>query len=144
MSRAIGSHISAIKRHAASQIIVFLQVRSERMRRAGVELRKAKMPQPRFTTLHPQGSYNETKDVVDRDGPPRASGGRGRHAVPGQMVQNPEGLPVELQGNCCRRGPDDLPRHRLKVVNESFPTMLPRTGGGESELGAASLGTTPR
>ena len=28
--------------------------------------RKAKMPGPRFTALHPQGSYNETKDVVDR------------------------------------------------------------------------------
>ena len=24
------------------------------------------MPRPRFTALHPQGSYNETKDVVDR------------------------------------------------------------------------------
>lgn len=35
-----------------------------------MELRKereiAKMPRPRFTALHPQGSYNETKDVVDR------------------------------------------------------------------------------
>ena len=24
------------------------------------------MPRPRFTALHPQGSHNETKDVVDR------------------------------------------------------------------------------
>ena len=35
------------------------------MRRAGGELRK-EMPRPPFTALHPQGSYNETQDVVDR------------------------------------------------------------------------------
>ena len=35
------------------------------MRRAGGELRK-EMPRPRFAAIHPQGSYNGTKDVVDR------------------------------------------------------------------------------
>ena len=44
----------------------------------------------------PAGAPKREALIVDRDGPPRASGGRGRQAVPGQMVQNPEGLPVEL------------------------------------------------
>ena len=69
MSRAIGSHISAMKRHAASQIMVFLTKCGQRERGGpgGAKKReKAKTPRPRFTALHPQGSYNETKDVVDR------------------------------------------------------------------------------
>ena len=67
MSRAIGSHISAMKRHAASQIMVFLTKCGHIEDAVGGGAKKrAKMPRPRFTALHPQGSYNETKDVVER------------------------------------------------------------------------------
>ena len=70
MSRAIGSHISAMKRHAASQIMVLTKCgQRERGGSGGAKKRErelAKMPRPRFTALHPQGSYNETKDIVDR------------------------------------------------------------------------------
>ena len=66
MSRAIGSHISAMKRHAASQIMVLTKCGQRGCGGLGGAKKRAKMPRPRFTALHPQGSYNETKDVVDR------------------------------------------------------------------------------
>lgn len=66
MSRAIGSHISAMKRHAASQIMAFTSAVREDAEGRGGAKKRAKMPRPRFTALHPQGSYNETKDIVDR------------------------------------------------------------------------------
>ena len=67
MSRAIGSHISAMKRHAASQIMVLTKCgQRERGGPGGLRKERAKMPRPRFTALHPHGTYNETKDVVER------------------------------------------------------------------------------